>query len=141
MLKKTRNQRILLRSAARTVATATSGVLNAVSNGNSLPIGPQMEYDMLTARFYLRVSAASGTGGLTLQLRGWDKASGLSVVIAADATPITAVGLYFYEVGPADVNTNARFTLNSFMPVQWDVNIAVGDATSYTYSLSMETTS
>ena len=140
---KNRNQRVLLRSAVRTIATATSSVTNAVTNGNTAAVGPSFEYECHTARFYLNVTAASGTGGLTFQLRGWDKASNTSVVLAADTAPITATGLYVFEVAPSIAAASGvrRVAFNAYLPVQWDVNIAVGDASSYTYSLSMETTS
>ena len=117
--------RILLPSLARTVATASKQVTD-----------PMMQ----CARFYLNITAASGTGGLTLQLRGYDKASGAAVVLDANSAIITT-GLFAFEVmafartgAPAGV----KASLGCLLPYTWDVNIAVGDASSYTYSLSVE---
>jgi hypothetical protein len=124
----TRNSVGLLKSQARTAATASP---------------QQTSYVAHTARFYLNVSAASGTGGLTFQLRGYDKESGLSVVLFADTAAITATGTYVFEIAPSvgAASSGRRAVLSAFLPVTWDVNIAVGDASSYTYSLSAEITS
>lgn len=136
-----RTQRTLLRSAARTTATATSAALTGSPQGNATAVGPHFDYEAQTLRAYLNVTVASGTGGLTLQLRGYDKASGASYVLAATAG-ITATGLYLLEIAPALVaGSGNRATFNGYLPVQWDLNVAVGDASSYTYSLSVETTS
>lgn len=96
-----------------------------------------------TARLYLSVTSASGTGGLTLQLRGYDKESGSAAVIFADASGITATGLYVFEIGPAVAasDSHRRAVLNAFLPVVWDVNVVHGDSSNYTYSLSAETSS
>lgn len=123
-----RCQRSLLESAART-ASAT---------------GPQLSDPAAqSARLYLNVTAASGTGGLTLQLRGYDKVSGTAAVIFADASAITATGLYVFEIGPAvgAADTHRRAVLSAFLPVVWDAKVVAGDGSSYTYSLSSELTS
>lgn len=142
MSRNARVQKLLLRSAARTATIATSSVTNAVA-GNTAAIGPMKEYAHHTARFYLDVTVASGTGGLTFQLRAHDRFSGKYVVIFADASAITATGTYVFEFGPsiAAASTGRRGVLDIYLPVEWDVNIAVGDASSYTYSLSVELTS
>lgn len=121
-----RAQRGLLPSAVRSATTACPQMQDRHSN---------------TARLYLNVTAASGTGGLTLQLRGYDKESGSSAVIFADPNAITATGLYVFELGPAvgAADAHRRAVLNAFLPVVWDVNIAAGDSSTYTYSLSAET--
>lgn len=123
-----RAQRGLLPSATRSASTASSQMQDRNSN---------------TARLYLNVTAASGTGGLTLQLRGYDKESGNAAVIFADGSAITATGLYVFELGPAvaAADSHRRAVLNAFLPVVWDVNINHGDGSNYTYSLSAETSS
>lgn len=137
-----RTQRVLLESAARTASAATSNV-TTTNLGNVVKLGPAFDYDAITARWYLNVTAASGTGGLTWTLRGYDKASGNFVVIAADSAAVVATGTYSFEIGIAPVapSGNRRVAVSELLPVQWDVLIAAGDASSYTYSLSMETTS
>jgi len=97
-------------------------------------------------RLYLNVTAGSGTGGLTLQLRGYDKASldaasPTAYVIFADSAAITATGQYVFEIGPALAasDSHRRGALSSYLPVVYDVNIVHGDGSSYTYSLSSET--
>lgn len=136
-----RTQRVLLRSAIRTATTATSSQLQAVQ-GNSVAIGPYIEYDAQSARFYLNVSAVSGTGGLTLQIRAYDRASGNSIVLTSNATAITAAGLYCFDVGSlvGGATGNRLVAFQGYLPVQYDVNIVHADGSSYTYSLSMETT-
>lgn len=137
-----RTQKLLLRSVARTAATPTSGITNAAA-GNTVAIGPMKSYNDHTARFYLDVTAVSGTGGLTFQLRGHDRFTGKYSVLFADASAITATGTYVFEFGPsvAAASTGRRGVLDIYLPVEWDVNIAVGDASSYTYTLSVELTS
>jgi hypothetical protein len=124
---KVRTQRVLLRSAARTATTAT----------------PQTEeYTMHGGRAYLAVSAASGTGGLTLQWRGYDKASGNTAIIMLAPTAITGAGIYVYELlagYSSAVEGDVKHSISRGLPVQWDINIVHGDSSSYTYSLSVET--
>lgn len=121
-----RAQRVLLESAARTVATATP---------------KQRDERACSARAYLSVTAASGTGGLTMQWRAYEKLSGTTYTLVS-ATAVTATGLYLLEIGDSLVaGTGNRTTLNARLPVDWDINVSVGDSSSYTYSLSVELTS
>lgn len=123
-----RAQRVLLESAARTSTTTASQISDATHT---------------SVRLYLNVTAGSGTGGLTLKLRGYDKASGNAAVIFQDASAITATGLYVFEIAPsiAASDSHRRAALQAYLPVVWDVQVAHGDSSSYTYSLSAETTS
>jgi hypothetical protein len=94
------------------------------------------------ARFYLNVTAVSGTGGLTFHLRAYDPASGSTITLASDGSAITATGLYVFEIWPSGTTTaagNRRLALQLMLPLNYDVNITVGDSSSYTYSLSVET--
>jgi hypothetical protein len=124
---KVRTQRVLLRSATRTATTAT----------------PQTEeYTMHGGRAYVNVTAASGTGGLTLQWRGYDRASGNTAKILVAPTPITGVGIYVYELlsgNLAAVEGDVVHSVSRGLPVQWDINMVHGDSSNYTYSLSVET--
>lgn len=91
------------------------------------------------AIFYLNVSAASGTGGLTLQLWATDPVSGVNVIISALGSAKTATGTYVYAVYPsynlAGVNGAA---LVYPLPSNWFARVVAGDGTSYTYSLSAD---
>ncbi len=120
-------QRSLLPSAARTATVAC-----AVQN----------EATARALRLYLNITAASGTGGLQPIIRGYDKISGATVNLSTGGTAIIATGCYCYEMGLGLLSTakqgNIEECQNRPAPVQWDVSIAVGDASSYTYSLSAE---
>lgn len=118
-------RRVLLASAARTVATAC----------------PQQTDDVLQyVRLYLNITVASGLGGLQPIIRGYDRVSGASVALSTGGTAIVATGLYVYEFMPtAQAKAgNVEETLSRMIPCVWDVNVAVGDSSSYTYSLSAE---
>ena len=118
----------LLESAARTVTIACP---------------KQQHYACRAIRLYLSVTVAvAGTGGLQPIIRGYDLISGNTVSLSTGGTAIVAVGTYVYEMGLGLLSTakqgNIEECQNRPAPVQWDVSIAVGDATSYTYSLSAE---
>ncbi len=120
-----KTQRVLLISAARTASTASAKAFDA-----------SQQY----IRLYLNVTAASGTGGLQPQIRGYDKISGAAVAITTGGAAIIATGLYVYElVSSGNVAAGAvKESLSRFLPVAWDVQVVHGDASSYTYSLSAE---
>jgi hypothetical protein len=102
----------------------------------------QNEATARALRLYLNITAASGTGGLQPIIRGYDKISGATVNLSTGGTAIIATGCYCYEMGLGLLSTakqgNIEECQNRPAPVQWDVSIAVGDASSYTYSLSAE---
>ena len=120
-----KSRRVLLASAARTVATACPKQDDRIGK---------------IVRLYLDVTAASGTGGLQPQIRGYDKISGNAVALTAGGTAITATGTYCYEMGLAEGTSsgNVKECVLRPLPEVWDVNVVVGDASSYTYSLSAE---
>ncbi len=101
------------------------------------------------ARFYLDISAASGTGGLTLVVRGYSwngvtttngEAMGNPGVILTAGAAITATGVYIYELAeyPQAARGAVQLTVADTLPVYWDVQVQVGDASSYTYSVSVD---
>jgi hypothetical protein len=120
-----KTQRILLASAARTSTTACAKQADKVE-----------QY----ARVYLDVTAASGTGGLTPQFRGYDRVSGNAVLLSTGGTAITATGTYCYEMmqNAATAAGNVKETVGRLLPCQWDFQITHGDSSSYTYSVSVE---
>ncbi|MBV9448561.1 MAG: hypothetical protein JO345_21965 [Streptosporangiaceae bacterium] len=122
---KIKTQRVLLSSATRTSTTACAKQTDPVEQ---------------CCRVYLSVTAASGTGGLTPQFRGYDRVSGNAVALSQGGAAITATGTYCYEMMP-----NARTAFGSvkesvgcYLPYQWDFQVTHGDSSNYTYSLSCE---
>jgi hypothetical protein len=116
-----------LASAART-ATTTSA---AITNNNFTKL-----------RVYLNVTAASGTGGLQLQLLAKDPVTAAynAMHSAQPAVPITAIGEYYFDYTPAAVaatgGASAAFSI--FPPSSLETKIVHGDGTSYTYSVGYE---
>ena len=101
------------------------------------------------ARFYLDVRTASGTGGLTLNVRGYSwngvittngEAMGNPGVILTAPAAITATGVQIYELGPYPQAASGavQLTIARELPVYWDVQVVAGDGSSYTYSVSVE---
>lgn len=122
-----KSRRVLLASAAR---TATTTYAPASKDQFSLGI-----------RFYLNITAASGTGGLKVILRGYDTISNNAVAISTGGTAVTATGLYVWEIYPGVAETvfgNVIERRSTCLPLQWDVQVLAGDGSSYTYSLSGE---
>jgi hypothetical protein len=137
----TKTSRLLLSSAARTVATASKVQQDEHARG---------------VRLYLTITVAvAGTGGLQVVVRGYDRApgagvatgqsgvvyAGVPVVLTGPGTAQTTTGTYVYEMSPYGgiVRTNVLAATVAALPWAWDAEVLVGDATSYTYSLSAET--
>ncbi len=116
-----------LASAART-ATTTSA---AITNNNFTKL-----------RVYINVTAASGTGGLQLQLLAKDPVTAAynAMHSAQPATPIVATGEYYFDYAPsagaAAGGASAVFSI--FPPSSLETRIVHGDASSYTYSVAYE---
>lgn len=101
------------------------------------------------ARFYLDISGASGTGGLTLVVRAYSwngvttangEAMGNPAVILTAPVAITATGVYVYQLAeyPQGARGGVQLTLADTLPVYWDVQVQAGDSSSYTYSVSVD---
>lgn len=111
----------LLPSAARTAAVQTVDMRTPPWKG---------------AVFYLNVTAASGTGGLTLTFKVKDPVSGQYVGIFTAGSAKVGVGTYAYAIAPyypfaVDNGGSAVYSLTD----EWLVLISTGDGTSYTYSV------
>lgn len=97
-------------------------------------------------RAYLNVTDASGEGGLTVQFIGYDPVSGNPVALSAGGAPVTAPGLYVYEMTPyvsqdGSGNSAAGGVMESvsrMVPFQWAVQVTHADDSAYTYSLAVE---
>jgi len=115
----------LLASATKTATNATAKLRNRHVRGVLL---------------LLNVSAASGTGGLTVRIRAYETISGNTINLLADTAAITATGTYGFLLHPnAGAAADGIRVSRAFLLSQdWDVQISHGDASNYTYSLSAE---
>lgn len=88
---------------------------------------------------FLNVTVASGTGGLIVTVQGKDPVSGTYYDLNAAPTAVIATGLKVYELGPGLGSASGGVTqsTNRLLPKKFRVKVAVGDASSYTYSLAM----
>jgi hypothetical protein len=115
---------VALTSATRTATTATA----------KLPADR-----FLGIIVYLNVSAASGTGGLKVFVRGYD-ASGNAFKINGGGTAKTATGQYAYVVYPGG-GTSAGDIVdiqNAPVPATFDIQVNAADSSNYTYTVSYE---
>ena len=114
----------LLASAARTTQTSSTTQTNFNARGVLL---------------VLNVTAASGTGGLTLKVFGIDPISGqVAPALLSASAAIIAVGTPGYIVYPGGAGGSNSINTTSSQPLPriWVAQVNVGDASSYTYSLS-----
>lgn len=114
------SQGTLLASAART-ATATSPTMT--------------NYNAKGVRITLNVTAASGTGGLTLVVFAVDSVSGNGKTINASPSAVTATGTTTYVIYPSALASADTQTTEAPLSRSWYAEIAAGDSSSYTYSL------
>jgi hypothetical protein len=115
-----------LPSAARTATTASPRMRNLYHRGVTVT---------------LSVTAASGTGGLTLHVRGYDadSASGAAFDLLLDGAAIIATGTYVFIVDEnALVGAGVRAIASRPLTKNWDVQVVAGDGSSYTYSVSAQ---
>lgn len=116
----------LLASAARTTSTASSSQTNHGNAGILL---------------WLNITVASGTGGLTLYIQGFDPVSGAAVLLNAAPTAIIATGTYAYELRPGATTAGAAGTgrvqqrTAASLPRTWRIEVIHGNGSSYTYSV------
>lgn len=115
----------VLASAARTVAASSAGLTNHNSRG---------------VMIVLDVTAASGTGGLQVRICG--RINGQDAYLNAAPTAIVSTGRYFYELYPGSStagtggSNNINQRTSGVLPRTWVLTVDVGDASSYTYSVS-----
>jgi hypothetical protein len=117
----------LLASAARTA---------------SLTSATQTNYNAKGVMVFLKVTGASGTGGLRPNFVGIVP-SGIGEYLNANITPITAVGMYVFVLYPgastAGVSTYIHQVTDLPLPRTWRLDITHSDASSYTYEVSQLT--
>lgn len=115
-------QGTLLASAERTAAVQSANVTN---------------YNANAAILFLDVTAASGTGGLSIYFDAKDSVTGKYFRLNAAPSAIIATGSFAFMLAPgvsgkgADVS---QITGGVISPV-WRVRVNVGDASAYTYSI------
>lgn len=129
----TNTNRVLLASAARTVATASA---------------KQQDMYARALRLYLSITANSGTGGLQVVFRGYDRVSGTPVALSSGGMPASQTGVWVYEMYTGALPGQIPGDALAFgqildvcprpVPYQWDAFVRTLDGSSYTYSLSAE---
>lgn len=111
-----------LASAARTVQTDSADQLNS---------------NWLGAYFLLNVTVASGTGGLILRIATTDPASGAVFLLNTAPAAVIAPGLTVYAIYPGIATGGVTQATSLMLPDSYRIRVQVGDATSYTYSVSV----
>ena len=116
----------VLSSAARTASTTSSSF--TVLPGQTLTL-------------QLNITAASGTGGLTLRVDMLDPVSGVWSGICQDTSARTTTLTNMYQVGPGSTRSGGMvnasllgYQAQLVGPVR--VTITAGDASSYTYGIT-----
>lgn len=114
---------LALPSAARTATTNSPVIANRRHTG---------------VLVVLSVTAASGTGGLTLKISGQDPTSGNYFDLLVDGSAVTATGTYAFEVNPSDgaAAQGVRAAVSRHLPSAFRVTVTHGDSSSYTYSVT-----
>lgn len=93
----------------------------------------------------LRVTSASGTGGLKLRVSIGAPTYPAYLHDESPSTPITSTGRYYWAYGPGLPETGVPSTatngaiiqrVNVFIPRTWRVHVVHNDASSYTYSVT-----
>lgn len=113
----------LLASASRTGQTSSA---------------TQTNYGYRGIIIYLDVTAASGTGGLTVNLNYINPLTGRSASTAIGSARTTA-SCFVCIIFPApSLPALSGGSLTSVLPSQWNVTITVGDSSSYTYSVTAD---
>lgn len=111
----------LLASAARTTHGVSASQVNHNARGVLL---------------FLRVTAASGTGGLVTRVQVISPVTGDLHNINLAPAAITTAGLFTYLVYPGATETGGLTQVTpSVLPRRWRAAATAADATSYTYSL------
>lgn len=121
-------QGTLLSNAARTAQTLAPTMTNYNSRGVIL---------------WLTITSASGTGGLRVKIFGQDRVTSTLLDMNADPVAISATGYYGYLLYPGATSSGGS---NQYihqatdlpLPRTWSAIVAVGDASSYSYSLSYQ---
>lgn len=126
--------RLLAAQAVKTTGTALASAARTTTTQSA---------DIDTTGFrgivvFLNVTAASGTGGLTMRVRGRDPVSTNFVALASVGSAVTAIGITALQFGGGGAVTSAGVTggaMGGLLPDIIRIEVAHGDASSYTYSV------
>ena len=84
----------------------------------------------------LDVTAASGTGGLTLRINAHDLAGSTVIPLNTAPTAVTAIGTTSYALYPFGAISGAvTQSTSGYLPRQFSITVTAGDSSSYTYSV------
>lgn len=118
---------------------AVSTLLSSAARTTSQTTSLQQSVERKGCRVYLNVTVASGTGGLTVIVEARDPVTLNFQPILTAAAPVIATGLYTYFVYPAAAaGSGDTLSINSHIGTNYRIRVAVGDASSYTYSLGLD---
>lgn len=123
----------------RVIAQALVTEANATTN--TLPASGTFKNDGFVGIIvYLRVTAASGTGGLSVRINAVEPTSGTVVPLNAAPTAVIATGITTYVVYPSGGAAAAitQLTTGLALPPEFTITVGKGDASSYTYAVSYE---
>lgn len=108
-----------------------SGARTATQNG-----ADQTNRYVSGIEVFCNVTAASGTGGLQVQIQGKDPLSGTYYVVSTTNANVATGGIRNI-IGANVFNVAATTTsvaVNTYVPYIWRISVVHGDASSYTYS-------
>ncbi len=95
----------------------------------------QVNYNWRGVLVWLNITAASGTGGLTLRVQGKDPASGSYFSLHAAPAAVIATGMQVYALYPGVTGGAVSQPTQIVLPRTWRVQVTHGDASSYSYSV------
>ncbi len=116
--------------------------LASAARTSSTNSADQVNYNGRGVQVVLDVTAASGTGGLTVRIQGKDPVTGKYYNLNAAPTAITATGTYVYTLSPGESNAasgDVQQRTAGALPRTWRVSVTHGDGSSYTYSVGVVT--
>ncbi len=123
------------------MATRTRMTVLPLAARTATNASPQLTEDCAKSiAIIVNVTAASATGGLTVQLRGYD-AEGNAIVFWAAGAALTTTGRRVYLLSPATLSAAANgitAVSSVVLPQLFDINVSHGDSSSYTYSVLVE---
>lgn len=117
----TKQELTLLAAGARTANTAST---------------IQTNYPYRGVAIFLDITAASGTGGLTLTIQGRNTLKPAAKVLYTAPGALIAITTQIYIIYPGlAASTGGANHGQGVLPAQWYVLVQHGDASSYTYSV------
>lgn len=120
-------------SAIRNVTLAASAARTAAFQS-----ADQVNYRHRGLLLFMNITAASGTGGLKPSLLLKDQLSGVYFLLWQNGTFQTGTGFFTWAFYPGASGGAISVGSVGFLNSIWAVAVAVGDATSYTYSISAD---